>query len=111
MSVILDLIGGAVGAFTAIGATAVSYAAFKHTKIQDAKQNAEEIAKEEVANAVSLSGAIKDIGWIKEQLGRKPNGGGAMEQLLNNQKNMEIKIDEFARGMTKHLEWHVDRDH
>lgn len=117
MSLLPDLIGGAIGAFAAVATVAISLAGYNYNKKRNAAEDIKEAQKQEVADAVALSGAVNDIGWIREQLGEKPNGGGAMEQILANQKisrenqeTMQKMIVSLSDSIRAHLTWHIARD-
>ena len=108
MSYVSDLIGGAVGTFGAVATVGLTYQGLKYAKKRNAKEDIEDATKEAVADAVALSGAIIDIKWIKEQLGKNPNGGGAMEQLLTHAKNQAVMITTINDSLSKHLSWHIE---
>lgn len=104
--------------FVTIATAVLGYMGYRYTKKRNNSEDVKTKQKEDIADAVALSGAVNDIGWIREQLGEKPNGGGAMEQILNNQKvmqtnqnNMQELIVSFSASLREHLSWHVARDH
>lgn len=87
----------------------------RRTKRRDANEETKAEVDEAMAKAKELAdlreGLIvlsTDIGWIKEQLGKSPNGGGIMEQM---QKFIETANKEFAsirQDQIKHLELHLE---
>lgn len=111
MSLVLDLIGGAIGAFTAIATVAITYAGLTYTKKRNLEADVKTQKTVEIADAVALSNAINDISWIKEQLGKEPNGGGAMEQLLTHARNQDKVTASISDTVRTHLTWHVENGH
>ena len=103
--------------FTTIATAVLGYMGYRYTKKRNNAEDVKTKQKEDIADAVALSGAVNDIGWIREQLGEKPNGGGAMEQILanqkisqNNQETMQKMIISLSDSIRSHLTWHVARD-
>ena len=110
MSLIPEMIGVAVGAIATASTSAIAYVGYKHSKKRESKSDIDNDKREAVTDAVALSTVINDIGWIKEQLGKNPNGGGAMEQLLTHAKQQGEMITSISSTLREHLNWHVARD-
>lgn len=49
-----------------------------------------------------------DIGWIKEQLGRNPNGGNAMQQVLSFVNTANQEFSDIKAWNMRHMEFHLD---
>lgn len=117
MSIITDSIGVVIGSFVGVTTIVIGMKSYNYGKKHDVQVDTASKTKEEIAEAVALSNAVNDITWIKEQLGEKPNGGGAMEQILanqrisqNNQEAMQKMIISLSDSIRSHLTWHVARD-
>lgn len=113
----IDIVGGAIGVFSGLGGSYIGYATLKYAKKRNKKEDKDKETEQDTANAVALAEAITDISWIKQQLGKEPNGGNAMEQLLNHAKGQSQVLDTTNRLVTsmsatlqEHLGWHISSD-
>lgn len=117
MSLIQDVIGGTIGIVGGVGGVIVGYVTLQYSKKKDKAENQEEEATQNTVEAVALASAVTDIQWIKQQMGKNPNGGNAMEQLLNHAKAQNVSLNttnELVSSLTntiqQHLNWHIATD-
>lgn len=111
MSVVADAIAGAGLLLSGY----VTKRKLDRTKRRDAKAETKAEVDDEVAKAKELSGLESDIKvlksdmvWIKEQLGKSPNGGGAMEQLLKFVNTANKEFSDIKAWNLKHMELHLE---
>lgn len=107
---IRDVIEGVASTCIAGGGYLLGTKTFAYAKKRDSKDDTRVEVKDAVAeenritkleagdkqNKQSIEDISEDVKWIRDQLGKNPNGGNAMQQLLDGQRRNESKIDVLA---------------
>lgn len=111
----MSAVGEAIAGVGLVISTYYTRKKIKNSRKSQDKLDIKAEVDEEMAKAKELSDLQSDlrvlrtdIGWIKAQLGKSPNSGGAMEQMLTFVNTATKEFAEIKAWNLRHMEIHLE---